>query len=45
VGTEPRCSDVEQGLLALEGRVTDAHEILVLIHPRGASCRAARPAG
>ena len=32
---DPGCSEVERGLLALEGRVTDAHEILVLIHPGG----------
>jgi predicted acylesterase/phospholipase RssA/CRP-like cAMP-binding protein len=36
-GADPRCSDVEKGLLALEGRVTDAHEVLVLVHPDGDS--------
>ncbi|HEU0077375.1 MAG TPA: cyclic nucleotide-binding domain-containing protein [Longimicrobiaceae bacterium] len=32
---DPRPGEAERALLGLEGRVTDAHEVLVLVHPGG----------
>ncbi|MET0395623.1 MAG: cyclic nucleotide-binding domain-containing protein [Longimicrobiaceae bacterium] len=34
-GDDPRPGEAERALLGLEGRVTDAHEVLVLLHPDG----------
>ncbi|HEV2148824.1 MAG TPA: cyclic nucleotide-binding domain-containing protein [Longimicrobiaceae bacterium] len=32
---DPRPGEAERALLGLEGRITDAHEVLVLLHPEG----------
>lgn len=32
---DPRPGEAESALLGLEGRITDAHEVLVLLHPDG----------
>lgn len=34
-GADPAPGPLERGLLLLEGRVSDAHEMLVLVHPDG----------
>jgi predicted acylesterase/phospholipase RssA len=34
-GDDPRPGEAERALLGLEGRITDAHEVLVLLHPDG----------